>query len=213
MAATDRRPFRRLDQACLLSASASHSGKRRVTILAYSDGAQALTSGSPWTAACAGVNPPPTPALPRGRRSADINPVPQVIIAAASFDEHMQLAEEVLRDSGAVVTVSVTTEFARAASATNPDMVVLELGRRGWPALRMADVFTRAIGKRPPAIVFISREACAHDQEAASEYGPVIDAPIDPLAFAHLVRDLHRERLAALGSPERLHQFSQRIHA
>lgn len=114
----------------------------------------------------------------------------------------MLLAEEVLRDSGAHVAVYPTTELEQAASRTYPDMIVLELDRRGLATVNVAGLVRRAMGQRSPAIVFISHDAQAQDHESASEYGPVIDAPIDPYAFVHLVRDLHRERLASLsGDP------------
>jgi DNA-binding response OmpR family regulator len=125
----------------------------------------------------------------------------------------MALTAEVLRDSGNEVTVYSTVDFVRAASRIQPELVVLELNARAAPSLKLARFIRKSLGDRSPAMIFIAIDAEARDDHPASEYGPVIDGPIDPSAFLHLVRDLRQERQASLTSWEPTYEFAVPLYA
>jgi len=125
----------------------------------------------------------------------------------------MRLAEAVLLDAGANVTEQGVTEIEAAARRNLPDIVILELGRHPGSILKIADRVRRGTAERPPAFIFISNGAGPKDYESATEYGPVIDAPIDPGAFVHLVRDLHVERITAQPGATLVPDHSQPLYA
>ena len=172
---------------------------------------QALTWVVPWSgrtpATCRGATPC------RGQRSAAINHHPVVFIAASPLAEHIRLAEAVLLDAGANVTVHGITEIEAVARRDLPDIVILELSRHPAATLKIADRVRRGADERPPTFIFISSGAGAQDHETATEYGPVIDAPIHPAAFVHLVRDLHIERITAQAGATLLPDSAQPLYA
>lgn len=117
-----------------------------------------------------------------------------------SSQELARPAELALRNAGARVRVATPRNLTRAVEECHPDVIVLDLKLAGVGGVAVADYLRRTPAARTCPIAFIARSATQLEREAASDYGPVIDEPIDPSAFCALVRDLFNEHRDALAS-------------
>lgn len=102
-------------------------------------------------------------------------------------------AKLALRNAGANVRVTTPSGITSAIQERPPDVVVIGLKPHGAGGIATADYLRHHPATRTSAIIFIARGATEPEREAASDYGPVIDEPLHPTAFAALARDLHHE--------------------
>lgn len=82
-----------------------------------------------------------------------------------------------------------------------PDVVVMPLASPGEGALVLAAYLRTIPATRHTPIVFLNRGATEVAREAAYQYGPVIDEPLERDPFLALLRELVDEEIARRSGP------------